>query len=383
LKLCNKLIIPIIALSIILPLASAAFDGWRAFPIRSETEFSRGDIGGEGDQLLQGMARSITNPNIVYLSHDCAHVWRSDDAGHTWKSPLSIGLYGVESQSIEVDPIDPNRILIVQDDAGYTGYFDYRGVYMSTDGGDHFSKVLSGRTYLARNYEHNIAYDPTSVTTIAQTWYVALYDADVSPDQIDIYRSDDAGLTWTKTGTIPAKHSYNIQAHPSDGKIMAGSWQHIAVVKSGVNVTFYINGMNAGSKRLSSARIRNNDQPFSIGYEPNNNRYFNGSVDEVRIYNRSLSAAEISDLNKTNGQSVNTVGLIAYWGFEDKKQIEKTDEDIAFLDRYYDGSSAYNQQDSLNTLMILASMAAEDYCGNGVCGPDEKCSSCRADCGSC
>ena len=53
-------------------------DGWRVLPIRSEQEFRKGLVGGEAEQHCQGIARSLSKPNIIYLSHDCGQVWKSD-----------------------------------------------------------------------------------------------------------------------------------------------------------------------------------------------------------------------------------------------------------------------------------------------------------------
>jgi len=47
-----------------------AFDGWRVLPIRTEEEYNLGLIGGEGMQVMHGITRSPSNPDIIYLSHD-------------------------------------------------------------------------------------------------------------------------------------------------------------------------------------------------------------------------------------------------------------------------------------------------------------------------
>ena len=61
---------------------------------------------------------------------------------------------------------------------------------------------------------------------------------------------------------------------------------------------------------------------YKIGVSKNaNNRYFNGSIDEVRIYNTSLSASQITDIYNYGrghiGSAPTTTGLVAYYDFND------------------------------------------------------------------
>ena len=78
--------------------------------------------------------------------------------------------------------------------------------------------------------------------------------------------------------------------------ISTDTWQHVAaVVSGGRNVTFYVNGTNVGSGTLNGA-IAANAKPLSIGIRGDGQRAFDGSMDEVRVYNRALSSGEIHDL---------------------------------------------------------------------------------------
>jgi hypothetical protein len=68
---------------------------------------------------------------------------------------------------------------------------------------------------------------------------------------------------------------------------------------------------------------------FQIGLA--NSNYFNGTIDDVRIYNRALSAQEVAQLYKLGGANVahsNTVtlqsGLVGYWTFDGKQTNSTT-----------------------------------------------------------
>jgi photosystem II stability/assembly factor-like uncharacterized protein len=193
---------------------------WRVLPIRSEAEFELGMIGGEGEQYCQGAARSLSNPDIIYLSHDIGQVWRSDNGGDSWAKTMNQDLYVGAGQSIEVDPVNSDSVFLIANHSWDIEHTDYNGVYHSTDGGDTWEFVLPATTMNSRWYEHNTAFDPASVTgNGAARWYAAIHSNNLGSDD-GLYRSDDSGETWTCVGDLPGtnKRFYQIQAHPSDGQ---------------------------------------------------------------------------------------------------------------------------------------------------------------------
>jgi len=192
---------------------------WRLLPIRSETEFEQGLIGGEAEQHNHGIARSLSNPDIIYLSHDIGQVWRSDDAGESWKKTLNKDMYVGAGQSIEIDPVNPDSVFLITNRSWDIEHTD-EGIYHSADGGENWDYVLPVTTMNSRRYEHNLAYDPASITTNGATrWYAAIHSNNTGPDD-GLYRSDDSGGTWTNVGNLPGtnKRFYGIQTHPSDGQ---------------------------------------------------------------------------------------------------------------------------------------------------------------------
>ena len=67
---------------------------------------------------------------------------------------------------------------------------------------------------------------------------------------------------------------------------------HVVGVYNGTALKVYRNGTLTGQKS-TTATIGNQTQEISIGRY--HSQYFNGTIDEVRIYNRSLTLEEISD----------------------------------------------------------------------------------------
>lgn len=73
-----------------------------------------------------------------------------------------------------------------------------------------------------------------------------------------------------------------------------GEWTMITGIYNGTNVSVYVNGTI--DRVCSNPGVYNVTQDLYIGSNHAETNNFNGTIDEVRIYNRSLSAAEILKL---------------------------------------------------------------------------------------
>lgn len=77
-----------------------------------------------------------------------------------------------------------------------------------------------------------------------------------------------------------------------------GTWYHLAVsynAASGI-ATFYINGSPVGTGTGGPSSIYNNNIDFTIGRFTGGSSYIDGILDEIAIYSRTLSDAEIETL---------------------------------------------------------------------------------------
>jgi len=74
-------------------------------------------------------------------------------------------------------------------------------------------------------------------------------------------------------------------------------WHHYAGVYSPslAKLAIYVDGVHASSTSVSGAMDADSGQIF-IGKDDYTGRFFNGSIDDVRIYDRALSASEIAAL---------------------------------------------------------------------------------------
>jgi len=81
------------------------------------------------------------------------------------------------------------------------------------------------------------------------------------------------------------------------GVLPLNTWTHLAVTFNGSGMSLYVNGTLAGTRNLSGS-IATSTGPLRIGGNAVWGEYFAGVIDEVRVYSRAQSVAEIqSDLN--------------------------------------------------------------------------------------
>jgi hypothetical protein len=85
-------------------------------------------------------------------------------------------------------------------------------------------------------------------------------------------------------------------------KLPLNTWTHLATTYDGTNQRFYVNGILVGttlSPAGSGGGIVQSNGALRIGGNASSTgEFFQGLIDEVRVYNRALSAAEIvTDMN--------------------------------------------------------------------------------------
>ena len=107
-------------------------------------------------------------------------------------------------------------------------------------------------------------------------------------------------------------------------------WHYVLATKSGVTLTMYVDGIQVKQGNLSSATVdytHSSTQNSAIGGRWRNTSQdyhgdYVGSVDDVRIYNRALSADEVQRLYKaTAGTKISSglsKGLVGHWNFDDE-----------------------------------------------------------------
>ena len=75
-------------------------------------------------------------------------------------------------------------------------------------------------------------------------------------------------------------------------QLAANTWTHLATTYDGTNLRIYVNGVLVGT-RAAPGPISTSSQPLRIGGNSIWPEFFQGQIDEVRVYDRARTAAEI------------------------------------------------------------------------------------------
>ncbi|MEO7312809.1 MAG: FG-GAP-like repeat-containing protein [Chitinophagaceae bacterium] len=100
------------------------------------------------------------------------------------------------------------------------------------------------------------------------------------------------------------------------GTVPENTWTHVAITLSGGTLTFYINGVASGTAAVTFSA---DNQPMNIGRQQPTAcacNYFNGSMDELRIWNVLRTQTNIQAAMNTTVPT-NSAGLVAYYKFDE------------------------------------------------------------------
>ncbi len=122
---------------------------------------------------------------------------------------------------------------------------------------------------------------------------------------------------------------YHYLTTPWVGVYDDGSWHHVVITKNGSNGILYVDDEVKSSTASLTYNAPWSTNPIYIGNEAGRAYYFQGAMDDVRIYNRALSASEVKRLHELGATThINTTidtnddlenGLVGHWTFDGPK----------------------------------------------------------------
>ena len=125
-----------------------------------------------------------------------------------------------------------------------------------------------------------------------------------------------AGNNGALSFTVSTLGSVSWREALTPSLMSANTWYYVTGTFNGTTTLAYINGVRQGSNSASHSLMGASNYPLEIGKDPygseTNYRRFNGSIDEVRIWNRSLSAAEVYEQYASNLQRYNSTQWYFY-----------------------------------------------------------------------
>ena len=107
----------------------------------------------------------------------------------------------------------------------------------------------------------------------------------------------------------------------SPGALSLNTWTHVAATFDGDVMKCYVNGLLAGTTNFSGTINMSTGLVPRIGRLADTawgqTRMWNGYIDEVRVWNRALTAVEIQAGMNDHLDPAQQTGLVGYWRFND------------------------------------------------------------------
>jgi len=102
----------------------------------------------------------------------------------------------------------------------------------------------------------------------------------------------------------------------STATVTVNTWQHVAGVFDGANITIYVDGVASGTTPVTSFSLPVSSIPVKVGGDGFGNEFFMGNIDEVRIWTGARSQGLVQQyMNCSVNDTAN--GLLAYYRFND------------------------------------------------------------------
>ncbi len=204
----------------------------------------------------------------------------SSGNGHdgTYGNGPLLGTPGIQNTAVQFD--GTNDKVTIPDDPSFSSHTT-TGLTVSA-----WVQVLAVNTDL-----HSQTRQPIVAKGYSGNWEWALY----------IYSTQRAGFSSWQCGG--SGHN-ELSGGPT---IPLGVWTHVAATyQDGVANRVYVNGLEVASSTSFIGSPCDSNRPVLIGSREDG-QYLNAMIDDVRIYNRVLSATDVAALH----------GLVGHWKFDD------------------------------------------------------------------
>ncbi|MEP2279799.1 glycosyl hydrolase [Maribacter sp.] len=168
-----------------------------------------------------GTVTGVTkNPNLYYMGTAGGGVWKTTDAGNSWQC-ISDGYFGGSIGAIAVSESDPNIIYVGEGEQTLRGNVSSgKGLWKSMDAGETWSFIgLKDSEHISRIRIHPKNPDLVYVAAIGNLW---------KPNEMrGVFRSKDGGSNWEKVLYVSDKAGAgDLILDPNNSRILyASTWE--------------------------------------------------------------------------------------------------------------------------------------------------------------
>lgn len=202
-------------------------------------------------------------------------------------------------------------------DSGLVAYYPFSGNVSDSSGQNNNGTIVGELTFVADRWgnPNSAAYfngtnafvrvpASTSIDTLTQSltlacwFYTEGYSgkwASLLSKSIGTYAQRQYSIIYDKDGLISFGHSL-----AATHLIPLNEWHHLAITYGDSIVKCYLDGILLDSS-IIAYEIKKTTYPLAIGADPHIvMEYHHGMIDEVRVYNRALTAEEVSVISTLN-----------------------------------------------------------------------------------
>ena len=191
--------------------------------------------------FVSGRTNSIafhpSNPMIMYIAAAQGGVWKTTNGGINWY-PMTDNLGSLASGDVVIDPLNPDILYYGTGELNYSGDSQYGdGIYKSSDAGNTWTKIAPAT--LVGNYISKIVIDPSNTSNV----YLS--------GNLGIFKSTNAGLNWNLTLSL---NSTSLVINPQNPQTLYASSGNVAsqiykTVNGGVSWYLLTNGLQTSNGR--------------------------------------------------------------------------------------------------------------------------------------
>jgi hypothetical protein len=277
---------------------------------------------------LSPLSSSISNPIGLWIDSQ-SNVYFSDYKTIR-KSVIPSPTSQPSRQPTSQPTLQPTSFLSGSLSQGIIAYYPFDGNTRDQSGNAHNAVVhntvlvndRNGRSNKAYNFDGSSSYVEVSnagAFNLGKQFSFSVWvNASAAGQMIIFSNSHGASGGWfLENSDVPTPNTFHfayLTAASSsyynpcqDIRFVPNAWNHLAIVKNGLNTRCYLNAVLVGSGNASAAAVASNGNlPLTIGVRNNGltqpasamTKYFRGQLDDIFFYNRSLTVPEIRQLSE-------------------------------------------------------------------------------------
>jgi hypothetical protein len=170
-----------------------------------------------------------------------------------------------------------------------SGKYNYAGTFDGT--GDYFDASDNAKLDITADFTLSAWINLTTaaignqfiITKRSGTGGGGGYDIAIG-NSSEVFCQTDNGTTTTSSST------------PTGVISTSSGWQHVTAVRSGTSCRIYIDGVDRTTTAGTHTTLTANANAVRVGGNLNNSEYWNGQIDDARIYNYAMTAQQVKTL---------------------------------------------------------------------------------------